>query len=59
MDISNGVIYYTSGELAFLDGLNFNKIIKEKFDLPCAVVNDGKAATLAEIWKGNLKGVQL
>ena len=31
--------------------------IKENYDLPATVLNDGKAAALAKVWQGSLKGV--
>jgi len=43
------------GALPFLDGIDFAEIYSQ-LQLPIAVINDGKAAVLAENWLGNLKG---
>jgi len=45
------------GALPYLDGVNSKKHFKDQYDLPAAVVNDGKAAGQAELWQGNLQGV--
>ncbi|KRM27665.1 ROK family protein [Schleiferilactobacillus harbinensis] len=46
------------GALPFLDGLDLRKALAGVFDGPIVVENDGKAAALAELWLGNLKGIQ-
>ncbi|MGT2784886.1 ROK family protein [Streptococcus merionis] len=56
IDTKAGIIYY-GGALTYLHELNLSKHIWEKFGLPATVVNDGKAAALAEFWQGNLRGV--
>ncbi|MGM9905802.1 ROK family protein [Lactobacillus sp.] len=43
------------GMLPFLDGISFSNLLCD-FDLPIHVENDGKAAALAEVWQGSLKG---
>lgn len=49
-------IVYFGGMLPFLNGLNFSHVLRE-FSLPVYVENDGKAATLAELWQGSLQNV--
>lgn len=44
------------GALPFLDGVDFAQALKT--DLPIAVINDGKAATLAELWRGQLSDLE-
>lgn len=46
----------TSGSLKFLAGTQVGQEVKQRYDLPVSVENDGKAAALAEHWKGALKG---
>lgn len=57
IDVDAGVIY-VGGALPYLHELNVKEYFKEKFDLPASVVNDGKAVGQAELWIGNLQGVQ-
>lgn len=57
IDIVNGIIHQ-GGLLTFLDGFEVKKHVKEKFDLACSVTNDAKSALLAEVWLGNLRGIQ-
>lgn len=45
------------GALPFLDGIDFAQRYK-KYNLPVAVINDGKASVLAENWLGSLKDMQ-
>ena len=40
---------------SFLDGVDLKTALQ--LDLPLAIENDGKAAALAELWVGELKGV--
>lgn len=53
----HGTIHF-GGALPFLDGLDLRKALAGVFDGPIVVENDGKAAALAELWLGNLKGIQ-
>ena len=46
----------TSGALKFFLGCNVGKEMTERYGLPVSIENDGKAAALAEHWKGSLKG---
>ncbi|MBK0347122.1 ROK family protein [Aerococcaceae bacterium zg-ZJ1578] len=57
VDSKDGVIYF-GGSLPFLHELNLPNHIQSKFDLLATVINDAKAAALAELWQGNLKGIQ-
>ncbi len=54
VDLNNTV--YFGGSLPFLHGIRFNDEFAE-YGLPVAVENDGKAAALAELWLGNLRGI--
>jgi len=45
------------GAVSYLDGVNIKTYFKKHFALPAAVVNDGKAVGQAELWQGNLQGV--
>lgn len=56
VDVTNGVVY-NGGALPFLHGFSFRDFFNDNFDLECAVINDGKAAALSEVWLGNLKGI--
>lgn len=44
------------GALPFLDGVDFVQRYSSKFNIPVAIINDGKASILAESWLGSLKG---
>lgn len=46
----------TSGALKFLLGTNVAEALRDRYGLPVSIENDGKAAALAEHWKGSLKG---
>lgn len=56
VDVRTGAVYH-GGSLAFLDKANFKQLFGEEYGLPVAVENDGKAAALAELWLGNLNGI--
>lgn len=56
IDTENKVIYF-GGALEFLDGLNLQKALGDKYNVPINVENDGKAAALSEQWLGELRGV--
>lgn len=57
IDSSKGY-FYTSGALGYLSGINLCDSLKDKIPVPFAVENDGKAAALAELWKGSMQGVK-
>ncbi|MCD8131672.1 MAG: ROK family protein [Lachnospiraceae bacterium] len=48
----------TGGTFAFIKDLPIVSILEEKYHLPVAVENDGKAAASAENWMGALKDVK-
>lgn len=50
--------FYTSGALGYLNDTNLKEILEERTGIPFAVENDAKAAALAEVWKGSLKGIE-
>lgn len=52
-----GEISY-GGSLPYLHGLSLKQYIEEHYQLPCCVLNDGKAAVLAELWLGNLRNIR-
>ena len=55
VDVDKGIIYL-GGALTYLDDVHVKERIKQRYNLTAAVVNDGKAAALAEVWQGSLKG---
>ena len=48
--------FYTSGALKYISGVNLKDELKERIPVPFCVENDAKAAALAELWKGSMKG---
>lgn len=56
VDIKQKVIHY-GGTLPFLDGANMQTLLGDQFQVPVGVENDAKAATLAEMWLGQLQTV--
>lgn len=56
IDTENKIIYF-GGALKFLDGLNLQDALGDKYNVPISVENDGKAAALSEQWLGELRGV--
>lgn len=57
IDTDAGIIYF-GGALPYLHKLALGPILSDKYQVPVALENDGKAAALAELWLGNLKGCQ-
>lgn len=57
VDTNTGTVY-KGGALPYLDGTSFKKILEDKYNMPCAVCNDGKAAALAELWLGHLQSIE-
>lgn len=57
IDMENGIVYF-GGALTFLHNVSLKALIEEKYAIPCALSNDGKAAALAEWWIGHLKDIQ-
>lgn len=56
VDVKTKTIYY-GGSLPFLHDACLQELIEDKYHIPTAVENDGKAAALAEMWLGTLKDV--
>ncbi|CAM3492106.1 Beta-glucoside kinase [Streptococcus pluranimalium] len=56
VDTESGIIY-NGGMLRFLHEFPMKDFLVERFAKPVAVLNDGKAAFLAEVASGNLKGI--
>ena len=56
VDTDEGVIYH-GGLLRFFHGFRVKEALQVKYHLPVAALNDGKAAALAELATGHLKGV--
>lgn len=56
IDSNTGTIYH-GGSLPFLNEVSLRYYVEDKYHIPCAVINDGKAAVLSELWLGNLKGI--
>lgn len=54
VDVKSGIVY-KGGALPFLHEFAIVKFIEDSFNIPCSVINDGKAAALSELWLGNLK----
>jgi len=57
VDTKTGTVYY-GGSLPFLDGLKIREILEKRYKVITSLENDGKAAALAELWLGNLKGIE-
>lgn len=49
--------FYTSGALKYVSGVNLAEELKDRIPVPFCVENDAKAAALAELWKGSMKGI--
>ncbi|WP_265459768.1 ROK family protein [Enterococcus sp. HY326] len=56
VDSTTGTVYF-GGALPFLDKISLKAVINQQYNLPVAIINDGKAAALAELWMGNLQEV--
>lgn len=57
IDSEKGVIQ-TVGAFPYLDGYDLKKEFEDRYLLPVSIENDGKSAALAELWKGNLRGIR-
>lgn len=57
VDINTGTIY-KGGSLPYLHGFPIKKYLESRYNIRTNVSNDGKAATIAEFWLGNLKGIE-
>lgn len=49
--------FHTGGALTYLDHTDYGNILKERLGCPVSIINDAKAAALAEVWKGSMQGV--
>ncbi|MBR2541882.1 ROK family protein [Lactococcus carnosus] len=49
---------YNGGALPFLHEFCVKQFVASISQVPCVVMNDGKAAALSELWLGNLKGIE-
>lgn len=49
---------YNGGALPFLHEFCVKQFVALISQVPCVVMNDGKAAALSELWLGNLKGIE-
>ena len=49
--------FHTGGALSFVKNLDMKEVLKERIPLPFAAENDARAAALAEMWKGSMRGV--
>ncbi len=54
-DIETGTLIFGGAYLHLLQGKSIIDIIHSRCPVPVTIENDGKAAALAEAWKGNLK----
>lgn len=49
--------FYTGGALTYIHEINLAEALKDRIPVPFTAENDAKAAALAELWKGSMKGV--
>ena len=56
IDTKKKIIHF-GGTLPFLDGLNLEKTLSNKYHVPVGAENDGKVAALCEQWLGELHEV--
>ncbi|MBO0477794.1 ROK family protein [Vagococcus sp. DIV0080] len=57
IDSKEGVVYH-GGALTFLHTFRLKEFVESHNNLPCGLMNDGKSAALAELWLGQLKGIE-
>lgn len=57
VDNTSGIVYH-GGSLPYLDQFAIGDYLEQKYQIPVFIENDGKAAAQAELWQGNLQGVQ-
>ncbi|MBQ6488547.1 MAG: ROK family protein [Solobacterium sp.] len=50
--------FYTSGALRYIGECDMKELLKDRCPIEFCCENDAKAAALAELWKGSMKGVQ-
>ncbi len=54
---ANRGYFYTGGALRFINETDLAALLKERIPVPFCAENDAKAAALAELWKGSMKGI--
>lgn len=57
IDSTNGY-FYTGGALQYIHETDMAKSLEKRVPIPFCVENDAKAAALAELWKGSMRGIQ-
>lgn len=57
VDSERGLVLYSSGNIPGWSGVNLSKIVTERFHLPVYVLNDARAAALAESRARNIKNL--
>lgn len=57
IDSVTGTVYF-GGSLPFLHEVSLGARLSNDYQLPVSVINDGKAAALAELWLGNLQNIK-
>lgn len=57
VDTKTGTVYF-GGSLPFLHEVSLKEHVESTFHIPTSVMNDGKAAAMAELWNGQLKDVE-
>ena len=57
LDSTLGIIHAV-GVFPYLNECRIREELEERWNLPVSLENDGKAAALAELWRGSLKGLE-
>lgn len=57
MDAERGYIH-VGGALQYNNECDMKALLEKRFSLPVSIENDARCAALAEVWKGNLQGVE-
>lgn len=53
VDSYQGIVYY-GGCLSYLHEVGLKEILIKRYNIPVSIENDGKAAALAELWRGGV-----
>ncbi|HEY8541514.1 MAG TPA: ROK family protein [Pseudothermotoga sp.] len=59
IDSNEGIILYASPNIPDWSGLYLSKMVKDRYKIPCFVINDARAAALAEARKRNVSNLVL
>ncbi|AEH50428.1 ROK family protein [Pseudothermotoga thermarum] len=59
VDSDDGVVLYASPNIPNWSSLQLSKILRKRYDIPCYVINDAKAAALAEAKIRNVSNLVL